>query len=163
MRCELLSNHYLCANKNSLIAPYIDACYVVNCFQIIIFVLTRTAYGIMMYFKFGCELLSNHYLCANKNSFGWVEHCRILVVNCFQIIIFVLTRTAISGRRHLDIFVLTRTAISGRRHLDASCELLSNHYLCANKNSLIPVWDMPNTVVNCFQIIIFVLTRTAPY
>ena len=92
-----------------------------------------------------CELLSNHYLCANKNSTDAPKRSSAHVVNCFQII----------------IFVLTRTAISGRRHLDASCELLSNHYLCANKNSLIPVWDMPNTVVNCFQIIIFVLTRTA--
>ena len=67
-----------------------------------------------------CELLSNHYLCANKNSLSKVQTSLFLVVNCFQIIIFVLTRTAL---KRLNVF--------GYR-----CELLSNHYLCANKNSL---------------------------
>ena len=41
---------------------------VVNCFQIIIFVLTRTATLASSNDVTGCELLSNHYLCANKNS-----------------------------------------------------------------------------------------------
>ena len=44
---------------------------------------------------------------------------------------------------------------------DVRCELLSNHYLCANKNSYGSPWSGKTPVVNCFQIIIFVLTRTA--
>ena len=116
-----------------------------NCFQIIIFVLTRTAIFIVLYFMFCCELLSNHYLCADKNSHTvqQVEHRG--VVNCFQIIIFVLTRTA----NHLFIRDIL------------CCELLSNHYLCADKNSVLLRIALLTAVVNCFQIIIFVLTRTA--
>ena len=116
-----------------------------NCFQIIIFVLTRTASGGYGKGTSRCELLSNHYLCANKNS-GWNSlDDREKVVNCFQIIIFVLTRTARFPRSSA---------------MDC-CELLSNHYLCANKNSPLVVLRVTVGVVNCFQIIIFVLTRTA--
>ena len=93
----------------------------------------------------GCELLSNHYLCANKNSANGGDYLPRVVVNCFQIIIFVLTRTA---EEHYPL-------------VEVSCELLSNHYLCANKNSKWLKLSQWSTVVNCFQIIIFVLTRTA--
>ena len=120
MCCELLSNHYLCANKNSRFRRRFGLEYVVNCFQIIIFVLTRTALRPHTNGDTSCELLSNHYLCANKNS-GLLQNMNGKnVVNCFQIIIFVLTRTA----SQLSILAAL------------SCELLSNHYLCANKNSL---------------------------
>ena len=144
---------------------------VVNCFQIIIFVLTRTAYALAQWdmiklwiaFKslslcwqeqqvpsvgglfVSCELLSNHYLCADKNSLFTVFAVHNTVVNCFQIIIFVLTRTA---------FNIFSFGIQ-------SCELLSNHYLCADKNSTSAILRPSQRVVNCFQIIIFVLTRTA--
>ena len=43
----------------------------------------------------------------------------------------------------------------------ACCELLSNHYLCAKKNSTMTNQEIGTIVVNCFQIIIFVLRRTA--
>ena len=92
--CELLSNHYLCANKNSKNVVAYFSNYVVNCFQIIIFVLTRTAKERDNQQGKSCELLSNHYLCANKNSLEGEAGLKELVVNCFQIIIFVLTRTA---------------------------------------------------------------------
>ena len=49
-----------------------------------------------------CELLSNHYLCANKNSISFNTMLQHEVVNCFQIIIFVLTRTAV---HHLAVVV----------------------------------------------------------
>ena len=68
-----------------------------NCFQIIIFVLTRTAHQLLDEEGISCELLSNHYLCANKNSIAPEHTIHDTVVNCFQIIIFVLTRTALSG------------------------------------------------------------------
>ena len=93
---------------------------VVNCFQIIIFVLRRTAVKNVNFIPLGCELLSNHYLCAKKNSYGSSRNQYVKVVNCFQIIIFVLRRTALMVRY---------LALLG-------CELLSNHYLCAKKNSL---------------------------
>ena len=92
--CELLSNHYLCANKNSYLDNFSVDYVVVNCFQIIIFALTRTAFTFVNVFTSGCELLSNHYLCANKNSIILLIYWEALVVNCFQIIIFALTRTA---------------------------------------------------------------------
>ena len=120
---------------------------VVNCFQIIIFVLTRTAVEGAFASLGCCELLSNHYLCANKNSYSTLCRITIGVVNCFQIIIFVLTRTAIMKSYDKGI----------------SCELLSNHYLCANKNSNSVHHRRAILVVNCFQIIIFVLTRTAQH
>ena len=116
-----------------------------NCFQIIIFVLTRTAKTYYFKTSEGCELLSNHYLCADKNSYKFNYHNSLFVVNCFQIIIFVLTRTA---------WILNGKFL-------CCCELLSNHYLCADKNSTCLLFFAALNVVNCFQIIIFVLTRTA--
>ena len=50
-----------------------------------------------------------------------------------------------------------------KSEVERRCELLSNHYLCANKNSVFLFFPNPPGVVNCFQIIIFVLTRTAGY
>ena len=141
----MLSNHYLCANKNSQYTQRFGSETVVNCFQIIIFVLTRTAIKVIHWSKVCCELLSNHYLCANKNSRYSKMKAPKGVVNCFQIIIFVLTRTAYHS---------IRNELGG-------CELLSNHYLCANKNSSNSLPLRLAIVVNCFQIIIFVLTRTA--
>ena len=144
---------------------------VVNCFQIIIFVLTRTAsvnhsiFITLLWIAFkslslcwqeqplpsfltlptSCELLSNHYLCADKNSI--LENLLVdyNVVNCFQIIIFVLTRTA----NFLNIRFKTMLWIAFKslslcwqeqrkflsKYLSTRCELLSNHYLCADKNS----------------------------
>ena len=67
---------------------------VVNCFQIIIFVLRRTALLSYLPPYLCCELLSNHYLCAKKNSRSRTKCGLQPVVNCFQIIIFVLRRTA---------------------------------------------------------------------
>ena len=57
--------------------------------------------------------------------------------------------------------MLTRTAAGYVNRIDSGCELLSNHYLCANKNSDATISGAGESVVNCFQIIIFVLTRTA--
>ena len=170
--CELLSNHYLCADKNS---PHDDGTarpVVVNCFQIIIFVLTRTAKktpGLMansLWIAFKslslcwqeqlqqgiwrrsrcCELLSNHYLCADKNSKSFCWYAVWKVVNCFQIIIFVLTRTAniiivsVVGQlwiafKSLSLCWQEQQVVSGSAK-NLCCELLSNHYLCADKNSL---------------------------
>ena len=92
--CELLSNHYLCAKKNSCKEINLKKQSVVNCFQIIIFVLRRTAAPFTIDIGFSCELLSNHYLCAKKNSYNSMQTSASYVVNCFQIIIFVLRRTA---------------------------------------------------------------------
>ena len=147
--CELLSNHYLCAKKNSQIFNFQEFLHVVNCFQIIIFVLRRTA--------------SNHYLCAKKNSHNWIIKVHCKVVNCFQIIIFVLRRTA---RRNdaleaFRLWIAFKSAGYIRNMQEVSCELLSNHYLCAKKNSSRWSETAEGRVVNCFQIIIFVLRRTA--
>ena len=43
--------------------------------------------------EFGCELLSNEYLCASRNNPWAVLREQIKVVNCFQMSIFALAET----------------------------------------------------------------------
>ena len=65
------------------------------------------------------------------------------VVNCFQIIIFV-TSEATMLRLH---------------NIHASCELLSNYYLCDVRSNKTELKGVNGMVVNCFQIIIFVTSE----
>ncbi len=146
---------------------------VVNCFQIIIFVTSETTDILQRSEKIGCELLSNYYLCDVRNNFRPSGMRVKVVVNCFQIIIFVTSETTLRANI-LQIF---------------SCELLSNYYLCDVRNNalkeittseqlwiafkLLSLWRqkqlfllgvLPHFVVNCFQIIIFVTSETtAPF
>ena len=118
--CELLSNLYLCIGWHSPWAFPGHALWVVNCFQICIFVSDDTARHthnlclaelwiafkfVSLYrmtqllglraFKFlGCELLSNLYLCIGWHSMRSFSKLAMAVVNCFQICIFVSDDTA---------------------------------------------------------------------
>ena len=143
---------------------------VVNCFQIFIFVSSDTtpkqpkanATPLWIAFKFlslcrqtqrtniicrhrsSCELLSNFYLCVvrhNKERKIWNW---LLVVNCFQIF----------------IFVSSDTTIKRTQPLYSSCELLSNFYLCVVRHNIILWYKTNKNVVNCFQIFIFVSSDT---
>ena len=193
--CELLSNYYLCDVRNNLHHCAVDLFFVVNCFQIIIFVTSETTNAwkfrqrhlLWIAFKLlslwrqkqqpittdlvnaGCELLSNYYLCDVRNNSEAQNVTFFLVVNCFQIIIFVTSET---------------TKNQGN-YLGCCCELLSNYYLCDVRNNrfewytrqqllwiafkLLSLWRQKQLnlvvllirmVVNCFQIIIFVTSET---
>ena len=93
-----------------------------------------------------------------------------LVVNCFQICIFVLIATTQSSSctathrlwiafKFVSLYWLQQLLIA-KRGKWLSCELLSNLYLCTDCNNRLP-WNRPaHGVVNCFQICIFVLIAT---
>ena len=121
--------------------------------------------------KIGCELLSNLYLCIGWHSLYIIYVICVTVVNCFQICIFVSDDTAASrwclypselwiAFKFVSLYRMTQRAspvhVSGRR-----CELLSNLYLCIGWHSLAYLYVCPMTVVNCFQICIFVSDDTA--
>ena len=71
--------------------------------------------------KISCDLLSFHYLCAIRNSQTSYLYQASLVVICF----------------HFIIFVLLGTALMESMRLLPGCDLLSFHYLCAIRNSLL--------------------------
>ena len=101
--------------------------------------------GRWCHLQVGCELLSNLYLCIGWHSFAVIEYSGLSVVNCFQICIFVSDDTAQRSWR-----------LSA-----ASCELLSNLYLCIGWHSSVIARVIFLNVVNCFQICIFVSDDTA--
>ena len=170
---------------------------VVNCFQICIFVSDDTAgrlgdFGrilLWIAFKFvslyrmtqhslirhyvfrGCELLSNLYLCIGWHSKATRIIDDNLVVNCFQICIFVsddtaIINSAISAKwlwiafKFVSLYRMTQR-ITERTFYNIRCELLSNLYLCIGWHSAQGKEALQALVVNCFQICIFVSDDTA--
>ena len=119
--------------------------YVVNCFQICIFVLWQTTYKSIRCAACSCELLSNLYLCPMTNNFWVVLYSHAIVVNCFQICIFVLWQTTrIAEERHKVWLWIAFKFVSlsydkqltkSRVVWSPSCELLSNLYLCPMTNN----------------------------
>ena len=195
--CELLSNLYLCIGWHSPWAFPGHALWVVNCFQICIFVSDDTARHthnlclaeLWIAFKFvslyrmtqrkaaggtgkvSCELLSNLYLCIGWHSEKTRRKIEELVVNCFQICIFVSDDTAGTldfarvrqlwiAFKFVSLYRMTQHDILAV-HVLHSCELLSNLYLCIGWHSLLATMDLRLRVVNCFQICIFVSDDTA--
>ena len=108
----------LCWQEQHICKKLIDGS-VVNCFQIIIFVLTRTASYVGVFGDEGCELLSNHYLCADKNS---------QVIQKWNLFMLWIAFKSLSLCWQEQPFMSFSNFV-------ISCELLSNHYLCADKNS----------------------------
>ena len=195
--CELLSNLYLCIGWHSVCSNGTTPWSVVNCFQICIFVSDDTARGALrclwnllwIAFKFvslyrmtqleaagihidgGCELLSNLYLCIGWHSLSWVGTIHVVVVNCFQICIFVSDDTAIDSSalqgtqlwiafKFVSLYRMTQP-YCWRGTSMPCCELLSNLYLCIGWHSVTSHQPHRPTVVNCFQICIFVSDDTA--
>ena len=194
--CELLSNLYLCTDRNNNWIICLFLTVVVNCFQICIFVLIATTFhythiqffSLWIAFKFvslywsqqrpctsrpsagGCELLSNLYLCTDRNNIMRPVQQAEEVVNCFQICIFVLIATTAPLLSVCALWLwiafkfvslywsqqLRLLRVAGR----CSCELLSNLYLCTDRNNNSFGSDDRHYVVNCFQICIFVLIAT---
>ena len=196
-RCELLSNLYLCIGWHSSISVMPVSFRVVNCFQICIFVSDDTAReprscewtplwiafkfvslyrmtqpGILICMSYDCcELLSNLYLCIGWHSYLLHSALPALVVNCFQICIFVSDDTAHITKincifklwiafKFVSLYRMTQHLHASLRRL-VGCELLSNLYLCIGWHSLSSLIAMSLQVVNCFQICIFVSDDTA--
>ena len=181
------------------VKPHRSLVVVVNCFQICIFVLIATTFlarfgksaPLWIAFKFvslywsqqpnaagqypltGCELLSNLYLCTDRNNLCLCAAQPCPVVNCFQICIFVLIATTCSTRQssRSSLWIafkfvslywsqqLTKIQVLCR----CRCELLSNLYLCTDRNNNGGCHQSSHVVVNCFQICIFVLIATTDY
>ena len=168
--CELLSNLYLCPMTNNSFSLHLKINCVVNCFQICIFVLWQTT-EVLIYtngsllwiaFKFvslsydkqrslrrlrllySCELLSNLYLCPMTNNLHKMFLMLKLVVNCFQICIFVLWQTT-------RIFYKQQIIL-----LWIAFKFVSLSYDKQHRGALMK----KQSVVNCFQICIFVLWQT---
>ncbi len=142
-----------------------------NCFQIIIFVTSETtrrgnrhrqdelwiAFKLLSLWRqkqrdfmpptcaICCELLSNYYLCDVRNNTKPCSGAWYLVVNCFQIIIFVTSETTHFGQRYylfklwiaFKLLSLWRQKQRKAEFLrrSRSCELLSNYYLCDVRNN----------------------------
>ena len=139
-RCELLSNLYLCIGFYN--RPPLEQSWwsVVNCFQICIFVSGFTTNLIFSLELFGCELLSNLYLCIGFYNQSYALTSSLTVVNCFQICIFV------SG---FTTFCFWR---GGLRPLWIAFKFVSLYRVLQRP------WHYSYIayVVNCFQICIFV-------
>ena len=141
----MLSNLYLCPMTNNKIFKKYLINFVVNCFQICIFVLWQTTASALPRCASCCELLSNLYLCPMTNNLIMMLVCMILVVNCFQICIFVLWQTTLSYIVFLYVWLWIAfkfVSLSYDKQLNRdvhnlsfSCELLSNLYLCPMTNN----------------------------
>ena len=120
IRCDLLSNSYLCSICDSLQDTFAYQRAVVICFQILTFAVSATARWqqrshfpqLWFAFKFlplqylrqpceflsgsyhRCDLLSNSYLCSICDSASGFQCNPEVVVICFQILTFAVSATA---------------------------------------------------------------------
>ena len=119
-----------------------------------------------------CELLSNLYLCIGWHSLTLPKTNASGVVNCFQICIFVSDDTARRGLgtpngrlwiafKFVSLYRMTQPNVATKPR-QSGCELLSNLYLCIGWHSCMSFQISLISVVNCFQICIFVSDDTAP-
>ena len=72
---------------------------VVNCFQITMFVPLGTSEKSPYLCDTGCELLSNYYVCTIRDIANDILVESIVVVNCFQITMFVPLGTSREDKR----------------------------------------------------------------
>ena len=140
MRCELLSNLYLCVGFYNFILRKRHGAMLWIAFKFvslcrILQQLTSEAQG-----EARCELLSNLYLCVGFYNMSKIFTQLDPVVNCFQICIFVSDFTTVDNGQHVYV----------------RCELLSNLYLCVGFYNASHLLNIRRFVVNCFQICIFV-------
>ena len=195
--CDLLSNSYLCSICDSQQRFFFWNTEVVICFQILTFAVSATATCTIFISKgqlwfafkflplqylrqhpynrksnlFGCDLLSNSYLCSICDS---IKVCSVLkwyVVICFQILTFAVSATAsrIRGSNNPKLwFAFKFLPLQYLRQLCiliillvVSCDLLSNSYLCSICDSACARRADKLQVVICFQILTFAVSATA--
>ncbi len=168
--CELLSNYYLCDVRNNTSFFCLCFVWVVNCFQIIIFVTSETTVihqnwistqlwiafkllslwrqkqrgGLPGLSRACCELLSNYYLCDVRNNWAYWRTRNPPLWIAFKLLSLWRQKQPAA----YNVLVEKR------------CELLSNYYLCDVRNNQNLFTKKFATVVNCFQIIIFVTSET---
>ncbi len=148
--CELLSNYYLCDVRNN------------SAFQTTIWKRLWIAFKLLSLWRqkqqdlrdvlrwYSCELLSNYYLCDVRNNKLFEINYTKIVVNCFQIIIFVTSETTCCAVKianwRLWIAFKLLSLWRQKQHrlisylLGGSCELLSNYYLCDVRNNSSCYW-----------------------
>ena len=116
-----------------------------NCFQIIIFVspettrLVKYLNKILLWIAF--KLL---FLCRQKQHISLTNENKI-VVNCFQIIIFVSPETTFRQQRTAALMLWIAFKLlflcrqkqlrCNNKRCEVSCELLSNYYFCVARNN----------------------------
>ena len=170
--------------------------YVVICFQSIIFDILKTTcqdihiLAVLLWFAFNllsltywkqhanqdaydkqsCDLLSIYYLWHTENNKKYKMHFRLLVVICFQSIIFDILKTTI-GLKGITVLLLwfafnLLSLTYWKQHwptiplLLLRCDLLSIYYLWHTENNHRQDGYLLLTVVICFQSIIFDILKT---
>ena len=147
LRCELLSNYYLCRGKDNDIRQFRSSVQLWIAFKLL------SLQGQRQH-EIGCVLV-------------------LFVVNCFQITIFAGAKTTAIGiaRGHYVLWIAFKLlSLQGQRQLHcrfssagSSCELLSNYYLCRGKDNILVLYAVFIIVVNCFQITIFAGAKTTGF
>ena len=138
--CDLLSNLYLCIYAYNGNKSNNKLWQVVICFQICIFAYTLTTCIVLFFLISRCDLLSNLYLCIYAYNSGLDSPLERPVVICFQICIFAYTLTTLTNYytennelwfafKFVSLHIRLQLTTENRT-LSASCDLLSNLYLC---------------------------------
>ena len=94
-RCELLSNLYLCPMTNNVLITLMPKIAVVNCFQICIFVLWQTTFAKLHCYPIGLWIAFKFVSLSYDKQHSDDNLSACIVVNCFQICIFVLWQTTL--------------------------------------------------------------------
>ena len=170
LRCELLSNYYLCDVRNNVCANSVVVAMLWIAFKLLSLWRQKQQDTFKGLTRYGCELLSNYYLCDVRNNNAEIEKQVNGVVNCFQIIIFVTSETTLVNKLLVmkSLWIAFKLLSLWRQKQQIClkllgsicCELLSNYYLCDVRNNVWRNRTRPRFVVNCFQIIIFVTSET---
>ena len=144
-RCELLSNLYLCTDRNNALNHIEALLSLWIAFKFVSLYWSQQHFLLVLANQHRCELLSNLYLCTDRNNLTQRGNIRSRVVNCFQICIFVLIATtsvyALHNLVQLWIAFKFVSLYWSQQHVRLAkvqgvrCELLSNLYLCTDRNN----------------------------
>ena len=174
-----------------------DTRFVVICFEFIIFALSITAkWGsskmpVLLWFASnllflhyqsqppkrsekllrGCDLLRIYYFCTINHSRITHGANFLMVVICFEFIIFALSITAISATykfclglwfaSNLLFLHYQSQLMRNRNSIKEGCDLLRIYYFCTINHSVVEHDYVVEHVVICFEFIIFALSITA--
>ena len=100
-RCDLLKIHYLCGDKDNSFCILKNTSAVVICSKFITFAVTKTTKYKFRFKNRSCDLLKIHYLCGDKDNQKNYWFSRKRVVICSKFITFAVTKTTLSGCKHL--------------------------------------------------------------
>ena len=169
--CDLLRIYYFCTINHSFHFLLYFCCPVVICFEFIIFALSITAHHRrgkeLRKLWFASNLLFLHY----QSQHLLYSSSLILVVICFEFIIFALSITAmwVLGATSAALWFASNLLFLHYQsqhavgvHMYAKrCDLLRIYYFCTINHSDSGVRLVSVVVVICFEFIIFALSITA--